>query len=160
MNAHIRELSDEQWRRPFGGYFKSVKSLCNHVWLGDYNWLKRFSALRPFEWAKDPFFDRDLPFSSRVLEGIESYLELRSSLDLKLASFASEVAEEDFSKTLSYVDSRGSPHARNFGGLILHCFNHQTHHRGMVSLYLELLGIGNDFNNLTEVLPDAAGKAI
>jgi uncharacterized damage-inducible protein DinB len=30
--------------------------------------------------------------------------------------------------------------------LIIHMFNHQTHHRGMVSLYLELLRVENGFS--------------
>jgi uncharacterized damage-inducible protein DinB len=27
-------------------------------------------------------------------------------------------------------------------------FNHQTHHRGMISLYLDMLGKENDFSSL------------
>jgi uncharacterized damage-inducible protein DinB len=29
-----------------------------------------------------------------------------------------------------------------------HIFNHQTHHRGMISLYLDMMGIDNDFSGL------------
>jgi uncharacterized damage-inducible protein DinB len=46
------------------------------------------------------------------------------------------------------VDSHGKLYKRLFGGLIVHCFNHQTHHRGMISIYLDSLGIDNDFSNL------------
>jgi uncharacterized damage-inducible protein DinB len=31
-------------------------------------------------------------------------------------------------------------------------FNHQTHHRGMISLYLDMLGKENDFSNLFVLL--------
>ncbi|MCL2722457.1 MAG: hypothetical protein FWD47_14095 [Treponema sp.] len=30
---------------------------------------------------------------------------------------------------------------------ITHVFNHQTHHRGMISLYLEMLGKENSFSD-------------
>jgi uncharacterized damage-inducible protein DinB len=30
----------------------------------------------------------------------------------------------------------------------LNLFNHETHHRGMISLYLEMLGRENDFNSI------------
>ena len=33
-------------------------------------------------------------------------------------------------------------------GLLIHLFNHQTHHRGMISLYLEMLGKENNYNNI------------
>ena len=36
----------------------------------------------------------------------------------------------------------------SLGGLILHMFNHQTHHRGMIALYLDILGKENDFSSL------------
>ena len=53
---------------------------------------------------------------------------------------------------LTYMDSRGDEYKKNFGGLIIHMFNHQTHHRGMISIYLEELGIANDFSNLNSIL--------
>jgi uncharacterized damage-inducible protein DinB len=37
---------------------------------------------------------------------------------------------------------------RELGGLIMHLFNHQSHHRGMVSVYLDMLGKQNDFSNI------------
>jgi uncharacterized damage-inducible protein DinB len=33
-------------------------------------------------------------------------------------------------------------------GLLIHLFNHETHHRAMVSIYLEMLGKANDYNNV------------
>jgi uncharacterized damage-inducible protein DinB len=33
--------------------------------------------------------------------------------------------------------------------LLLHVFNHGTHHRGMIAAYLDLLGIENDYSAMT-----------
>lgn len=152
MNALIARLSDEQWNTKYDGFFKSVKSQCNHLYIGDYNWLKRFSLLRPFEYAKDPLLSRQIGFGERVVDAVEDYLAMRAALDRKIGEFASEVLPEEFGKILEYRDSGGNAHARNFGGLILHFFNHQTHHRGMISLYLEFLGVENDYANLCDLL--------
>jgi len=54
--------------------------------------------------------------------------------------------------SLTYIDSHGNEYTKNFGGLIIHMFNHETHHRGMISLYLENLGIDNDFNSFNQIL--------
>jgi uncharacterized damage-inducible protein DinB len=41
---------------------------------------------------------------------------------------------------------------RDMGGLILHVFNHGTHHRGMIALYLDQMKRSNDFNGIMAVL--------
>lgn len=148
MNTLIQKLEPEQWNQEFKGYFKSIQALCNHIYLGDFNWLKRFSKLRPFAYNHREVFNQELPFSSVVFETIEDYLAKREELDHLLLDFISEIKEEDLHQVLEYLDSHGKPYQRLFGGLILHCFNHQTHHRGMISIYLDSLGISNDFSNL------------
>ncbi len=32
--------------------------------------------------------------------------------------------------------------------VFLHLFNHQTHHRGQISVLLDQLGVENDYSNL------------
>jgi uncharacterized damage-inducible protein DinB len=41
---------------------------------------------------------------------------------------------------------------KDFGGLVLHVFNHQTHHRGQMSLYLDILGKKNDFSGIAPLI--------
>jgi uncharacterized damage-inducible protein DinB len=72
----------------------------------------------------------------------------RKALDECLTKFAEEVTPEDLPNRLRYRDFKGIDQARKMGGLILHIFNHQTHHRGMISLYLDILGKENDFSSL------------
>jgi uncharacterized damage-inducible protein DinB len=152
MNALIEGLSAEAWDRGLGGFFPSVHSLCNHLYIGDLNWLKRFSALRDFEYAKSPLLASIPKFSETAVGTVAEYLAKRAALDELLGAFATELTDGDLAKDLSYVDSHGTEHRRNFGGLVLHCFNHQSHHRGMVSVYLEMLGVPNDFANLMDLL--------
>jgi uncharacterized damage-inducible protein DinB len=148
MNGIIQKLDVSQWMQTFKGYFSSIHSLCNHIYLADFNWLKRFSKLRPFIYSQQALFNQELPFGSTVFESIKDYLAKREELDQYLLEFAKEIRPEDLDQQLVYVDSQGKPNERLFAGLILHCFNHQTHHRGMISIYLDYLGINNDFSNL------------
>ena len=148
MNAIIQKLQAHQWNQEFKGYFNSIKSLCNHIYLADFNWLKRFSKLRKFSYIDNVLFTQDLGFGSVVFETIEEYLDKRKVLDAQMIEFVNGVAQDDLDKYLEYTDSHGKVHRRLFGGLVLHCFNHQTHHRGMISIYLENMGISNDYSNL------------
>jgi uncharacterized damage-inducible protein DinB len=153
MDAVIKTLSPEEWDKPVGGFFKSLRGCCSHIYICDFNYLKRFSNLRDFAVFKESFFNRDpYPFSETLFADMGEYLTKRPELDAKLSAFADELKDEDLSAILKYTDPRGNLIQRNFGGLVMHNFNHDTHHRGMLSLYLEMLGKENDFNSLAAVL--------
>ena len=152
MNKIISELSNEQWEKQFNGYFNSIKSMCNHIYIGDFNWLKRFSNLRQFKYIRNGKFDQTQRFDEMVLGSIQDYQEKRGKLDVSINGFVNELNRDDLEKDLEYIDSHGKEYKRNFGGLILHMFNHETHHRGMISIYLEEIGIANDYSNLVGVL--------
>ena len=152
MDALIAGLSEEQWEAKFGGYFDSIRSMCNHLCTCDFNWLRRFALLRPFEYIKDGFFERGIAFGERAFETREAYFRLRGELDEYLKRFAAELRAEDLGRILKYNDSHGDEHNQEFGLVILHVFNHQTHHRGMISLYLEELKVENDYSNIMDII--------
>jgi uncharacterized damage-inducible protein DinB len=152
MDSYIKNLSEEDWKRKFGGYFNSIQSLCNHLCIGDFVWLKRFSLLREFEYIKDDFFLKEIKFGTHAFENKEQYLDLRKKIDSYYNKFSAEVREDDCVKKLIYKDSHGDEHVQDFGLVVLHVFNHQTHHRGMISLYLEELGIPNDYSNIMDII--------
>ena len=153
MDEVIKTLSKEEWDKNLGGFFKSVRGLCSHLYLCDFNWLKRFSRLRDFGVFKEAFFARE-PYSFKevLFADMAEYLTSRSLLDEKIIAFIDEVNDKDLDSILKYSDSSGNLYEKNFGGLIIHSFNHDTHHRGMVSLCLEMLGRDNDFGSFNAVL--------
>ncbi|MBN1498865.1 MAG: DinB family protein [Spirochaetes bacterium] len=148
MNSKIEKLNETEWNHKFGGYYPDIHSVCNHLYIADYNWLSRFGNLREFNYLKTRFFESKFSFSSTAFESINEYIEKRNFLDSKLSEMVSEILDDDFDKILEFRTSAGEEQKRNFGGILLHVFNHQTHHRGMISVYLESLGIENDYSNL------------
>jgi uncharacterized damage-inducible protein DinB len=153
MDAIIKTLSPAEWDKNLGGYFKSVRGVCSHLYICDFNWLKRFSLLRDFAIFKDAFFSREpFSFSEVLFADTGDYLAKRPALDDKILAFANELADGDLDKPLKYSDSRGNAYEKIFGGLVMQSFNHDTSHRGMISLYLEMLGRENDFSSFGAVL--------
>ncbi len=148
MNGNIRALSNAQWNQEFAGYFKTIKHLCGHIYISDYSWMKRFDKFREFQFIKVPFFDRTLTYTSQPFDDSADYLAKREELDKKMILFTKELAESELEKTISFTNMKGETVTKIVGGSILHLFNHQTHHRGMISLYLDMLGIDNDFSSL------------
>jgi uncharacterized damage-inducible protein DinB len=152
MNELIANLSDEEWNRKFGGYFSSIRSLCNHLYICDFNWLKRFALLREFEYIKEDLFKKDFKFGSHAFEDKDEYMQKRKELNEYMKRFVEEVKEEDLNKYLKYKDSHGDEHNQEYGLVILHVFNHQTHHRGMISIYLEEMKVENDYSNIMDII--------
>jgi uncharacterized damage-inducible protein DinB len=148
VNPCITTLGDEEWNREFGGYFSSIHSLCSHIYVCDFIWLKRFGALREFKTLKDELFDRNLSFKETLFPTKDEYLVKRQEMDRTLIDFTGEITDADLPKTLKYSSSDGTPLEKPFQLTLLHVFNHETHHRGMISLYLELLGKENDFSSV------------
>jgi len=152
MDTVIKTLSSQEWEKELGGFFKTIRATCSHIYVCDFNYLKRFSKLRDFAVLKDPFFDREpFSFTEILFADKGEYLEKRPDLNARLLAFTEELGDDDLGKILKYTDPRGNQLERNFGGLIMHNFNHDTHHRGAISLYLELLGKDNDFNSLAAI---------
>jgi len=152
MDSIICNLSNTQWNWEFAGYFKTIKQLCSHIYIVDYNWLKRFGQFRDFQFIRDPLFDQNLNYSSKLFEDIADYIFKRNELDKKLIMFTDEVTESDLEKIISFANAKGEMVNKHAGGSILHIFNHQTHHRGMISVYLDMMKIDNDFSGLLQLV--------
>jgi uncharacterized damage-inducible protein DinB len=152
MNSIIKTLGPEEWEKNLGGFFPSVRSQCSHLYICDFNWLRRFKNLRPFTALNDPFFDQAYSFKETLFADMNEYLAKRPDLDRRMLAFVNEVSAGDLGGTLKYTDSEGKTYERNFGGCLLQFLNHDTHHRGAISAYLDMLGKPNDFSSLARVL--------
>ena len=146
MNNYIMKISEAQWDKDLNGYFKSIHELCSHIYICDFTWLKRFSALREFKTLNNTFFDKAYTFKETLFCNIQEYIQLRNELDNIIISFINELDNNDLDSILKFTDSKGTEIERNMQALILHVFTHEVHHRGMISLYLEQLGIENGFS--------------
>ena len=154
MDSVIRTLAQEEWDKDMGGFFKSVRCLCSHLYTSDFNWLKHFSGIRDFAVFKNPIFNRERydNFSNVLFADMGEYLAIRPVLDGKIISFADEITEGDLNAPVKYTDFHGNTYEQKFGGLFMHSLNHATHHRGTISYCLELLGRENDFSSLRLIL--------
>lgn len=152
MNKILASLSPADWNRDLGGYYSSFRTLVGHLYTVDVAWLNRFTGLRPFQAIRGDVFDFPPTAGQPPFEGFPEYQERRTALDATLVAFVAELTPADLSSELSYRNFRGEEITKNFGDLVLHLFNHQTHHRGMVALYLDQLDIPNDFASLTALV--------
>ena len=152
LNEILAQLPASDWDKDQGGYFSSYRSLTSHLYTADIVWLLRFSSHRRFATVAGAPFDRPPQFGVPAFGGFDEYLPLRRVADEKLLSFAEELTDADLATDLTYQDSRGTVYTKNFGGLVLHLFNHQTHHRGHISMLLDQAKVANDYSNISAML--------
>jgi uncharacterized damage-inducible protein DinB len=148
MNNIIKTLSEEEWDKQFAGYFKSIHELCSHIFIADYNWLKRFESLNNFKSLTGIYFNKEYNYNELLFKNANEYFTKRSELDTLLVNFINEITANDLIKEFKWKDSKGIQLEKKIEVILTHLFTHQTHHRGMISLYLELLGKENDYSRL------------
>mgnify|MGYP000697539334 CR=1 FL=1 len=65
---------------------------------------------------------------------------LRAQTDDLVTALADQVQPQHLASVIRYTDTLGQSQAKNFGLLLQHFFNHQTHHRGQAHAVLTGLG--------------------
>ena len=159
MNAKIygatRCLSDDELSADRKAFFKSILGTLNHVAIGDTVWLKRFAkhpadhaALEPVRQLSDPESLDQLLFST-----VPELSVHRERLDQIIVEWAHSITEPDLDHTLHYASMNGVVSDKNFYSLVMHFFNHQTHHRGQVTTLLSQAGIDIVDTDLVFLIP-------
>lgn len=139
-----------------GAFFGSLLGTMNHLIVGDTIWLTRF-ALHPSGFrALDTLRDAPIPTSLTQSFGdsLPALREHRMRLDGLIKALAEELTPADLEQVLVYRNSRGVSFRKPFGGLLLHLFNHQTHHRGQASTLLTQAGVDIGVTDLLELVRD------
>jgi uncharacterized damage-inducible protein DinB len=127
----IEPLSDEDYRRDVGLFFKSIHGTLNHLLVGEHMlWYRRFAeGISP----KLALNEEIEPVRERLAQalrgGAANWLPLIESWPI-----------EKFDGLLSYTTMRGIPANLPFAPTLAHVFNHGTHHRGQITAALTGLG--------------------
>jgi uncharacterized damage-inducible protein DinB len=143
LYACAARLSPEALFAERGAFFGSIFGTLNHLAAGDTIWLKRFAAhpgcagaLAPLAAAATPPALDAVLFPD--LAGLRRY---RDWLDGLIVDMADALPEEALAQPLTYANTKGVESTRNLMALLVHFFNHQTHHRGQVTTLLFQAGI-------------------
>lgn len=137
-------------------FFGSIQATLGHIAVADTIWLQRF-ATHPAHYASlQPL--RGLPVQRDL--GAQPFADLaalaahRRSLDHMIEAWAAEVTETDLDHALEYVNTRGDSFRKPYFFLVMHFFNHQTHHRGQVTTLLTQTGVDVGSTDLSTLIAD------
>jgi uncharacterized damage-inducible protein DinB len=155
-------LSAAQLAADRKAFFGSILGTLNHLVVADIIWLKRFATLSPDHAALDPV--RRLPapagLDTILFTDFSRLFEHRKMLDGAIVDWAEALTETDLAQVLHYANTKGVESDQLFSSLVVHFFNHQTHHRGQVSTLLFQAGVDVGVTDLLELIPQAGGRGV
>lgn len=145
------ELAEER-----GAFFGSVLGTLNHIIVGDTIWLKRFAAHPSCSASLQEVSDLPHPtgLNQIVCADFSELQQRRIWLDKQIINWATGLREDDLDDVLSYRNTKGVAGNKRFSHLILHFFNHQTHHRGQISVLLSQSGLDIGVTDLLALIPE------
>ena len=124
-------LPDALYRKEHGAFFGSIHRTLNHMLIGDWIWMNRFTGDGPAPRELDA-----VPFAD-----FEDLKAARVSEDARIADYIGSLSEAAIDGTIAYrTISNPADMEQPLADALLHFFNHQTHHRGQVHCLLTQLG--------------------
>lgn len=127
-------LSDAARRQDRGAFFGSIHGTFCHLLWGDRMWLHRFAGM--------PKPDVPGSESSRMIEDWDELVAERRATDAVIGDWAARLSPEWLAGDLTWVSGISRRElTRPRAQLVVHFFNHQTHHRGQVHAMLTGAGV-------------------
>lgn len=164
MNASVYDaaarLSEDDLARDRGAFFGSILGTLSHLVIADTIWLKRFAEHPSRHAALDPIRERPMPktldeMPFREFAALHAH---REDLDALIERWVATLSNDDLDQVLRYQNTRGVSFAHGFFPLLMHFFNHQTHHRGQVTTLLTQAGVDVGVTDLLALIPDTATR--
>jgi len=138
------KMSDQERKQDRGAFFKSVHSTLNHILFADRVWMRRFT-------------DRSYDVKGMGVDLFEEYAELRAahmSMCADIETFTGQLTDDWLGEDMNWTRSTdGVSRVRPRWLLVMHMFNHQTHHRGQLSTLFTQSGIDIGITDLP-YMPD------
>jgi uncharacterized damage-inducible protein DinB len=126
-------LGDDERRRERGAFFGSIHGTLSHLMWGDRIWMSRF--------AGTPKPEGGIPTSPQLYPDWEPLKRERAAVDQAIIAWADGLEPEWLAGNLTwYSHAVGRELSRPVATLVVHFFNHQTHHRGQVHCMLTQAG--------------------
>ena len=161
MNRQLYSLASqlpvEQLTENKGAFFGSIRNTLNHLLVADITWLRRF-AKHPAQFAALRALDTfpaPTTLDQLLFDDFAEQFAQREQLDAIIIAWLNDLTEADIDTAFAYQNMKGLTFTRKLGDVLLHFFNHQTHHRGQTTTLLTQCGIDIGVTDLIAMIPEA-----
>lgn len=127
--AAAEKLTPEQFVKPLGSSFSSVRDTLAHIYGAEWIWLERFQGHSP---AALPDVNQFHDLASLRERWIEH--------EVKLLGFVRGLTQSDLDREMEYKTLKFGVYRNPLWQSMQHVVNHGTYHRGQVTTMLRQLG--------------------
>jgi len=122
-------LTEEQFTRPLGASFGSLRDTLKHLLSADWAWLERFNGRSPrgASWFKE----------TQTLDAIRARWQ---TIETDMRAYLATLEPEALAQALTYQNVKGETWSYPLWQCLAHLANHGTYHRGQVTMALRQLG--------------------
>jgi len=137
MNTRLYDassrLSDEARREQRGAFWGSIHGTLNHLLWADQIWMSRFDG-----WEMPKVTQKD---SASLFADFDTLKRERVAADAKISDWARRVDTDWLANDQTWFSGGlGREVSQPRGTLMMHFFNHQTHHRGQAHAMITAAG--------------------
>ena len=125
----VSKLTTEQFLKPMGSSFGSVRDTLAHIYGGEWVWLERFQGRSP----------ASLPDVTQFKD-VQSLEERWMEFEPRLLLFVRGLTQTDLDRMMEYKTLKFGVYKNPLWQSMQHLVNHGTYHRGQVTTLLRQLG--------------------
>ena len=126
-------LTQDQFLRPMGSSFSSLRDTLAHLVGAEWVWLERWRGHSPTVLEAQEFSADKFPTLGAIQERWRT-------VERGARGYLATLKEETLARPLNYINLKGEAWTYPLWQTLLHVVNHQTYHRGQVTTLLRQLG--------------------
>jgi len=123
------KLTNEQFLKPLGSSFSSVRDTLAHIYGAEWIWLERFQGRSPSALPDKAEFGELASLRDKWLEH-----------EQRLLAFVAGLSQADLEREMEYKTLKFGVYRNPLWQSMQHVVNHGTYHRGQVTTMLRQLG--------------------
>ncbi len=147
LYAASEKIADEERRRDRGAFWKSIHGTLVHLLWGDRIWMSQFDG-----WPPPDVSIRD---SATMIEQFDALAAARTTADAAIEDWAGRMTDHWLAEDLVWFSGAAQREMRRpRATLVIHFFNHQTHHRGQAHAMITACGQATGDTDLPAIIRD------
>ena len=114
-------LTAEDYMRPMGNSFPSIRDTLNHIYLAEWIWYSRWNGVSPSS------------FPTEELPDLATLRSRWSDMEGKVRAYVDAAGDAGLNRVIEYRLMSGKEAASPLWQMVVHVVNHATYHRGQVT---------------------------
>lgn len=135
-------LTSEQFLRPLGSSFSSVRDTLSHLLAAEWVWLERWRGRSPQTTADaEPYYKGVLrEFAAENFPAVADLQNRWGAVERGVRDYLGGLTENALARPVTYINLKGEKWTYALWRVLFHLINHQSYHRGQVTTLLRQLG--------------------